>query len=95
MFEIKIRETGELLEHKIKTEAEAKELVARWEAMDKEENMYVDDYIYVDDYYEIVGEEFIPEYVCPRCSGSGEGIAEGWSCTNCGGKGTIYLVEDY
>ena len=89
MFEIKIRETGELLEHKIKTEAEAKELVARWEAMDKEEN------IFVDDYYEIVGEEFIPEYVCPRCSGSGEGCADGLVCTNCDGKGTIYLVEDY
>jgi hypothetical protein len=89
MFEIKIRETGELLEHKIKTESEAKELVARWEAMDKEDN------IFVDDYYEIVGEEFIPEYVCPRCSGSGEGCADGLVCTNCDGKGTIYLVEDY
>jgi len=89
MFEIKIRETGELIEHKIKTEAEAKELVARWEAMDKEEN------IFVDDYYEIVGEEFIPEYVCPRCSGSGEGCADGLVCTNCDGKGTIYLTEDY
>ena len=89
MFEIKVRETGELLEHKIKTEAEAKELVARWEAMDKEEE------IYVDDYYEIVGEEFIPEYVCPRCSGSGEGCADGLVCTNCDGKGTIYLTEDY
>jgi hypothetical protein len=89
MFEIKIRETGELIENKIKTEAEAKELVVRWEAMDKEEN------IFVDDYYEIVGEEFIPEYVCPRCSGSGEGCADGLVCTNCDGKGTIYLTEDY
>jgi len=89
MFEIKIRETGELIENKIKTEAEAKEMVARWEAMDKEEE------IYVDDYYEITGEEDIPEYICPRCSGSGEGCADGLVCTNCDGKGTIYLTEDY
>lgn len=87
MFEIKVRETGELLEHKIKTEAEAKELIVRWEAMDKIED------IYTDDYYEIVGEE--DEYVCLTCSGSGEGIAEGWGCGKCGGKGTIYLAEDF
>jgi hypothetical protein len=89
MFEIKIRETGELIENKIATEKEAKEMVARWEAMDKEEE------IFVDDYYEITGEEDIPEYVCPRCSGSGEGCADGLVCTNCDGKGTIYLTEDY
>ena len=89
MFEIKIKKTGELLEHKIKTEAEAKEMVARWEGMDLEEG------IYALDYYEIVGEEDDNEYVCHSCSGSGEGIAEGWGCSTCGGKGTIYLVEDF
>ncbi len=88
MFEIKVRETGELIEHKIKTEAEAKELVARWEVMDKE------DEIYVDDYYEIVGEEDVPDYVCPTCSGSGEGYGEGWGCMDCGGNGTKYISED-
>jgi hypothetical protein len=89
MFEIKVRATGELIENKIATEKEAKEMVARWEAMDKEEE------IYIDNYYEITGEEDMPEYVCPTCSGSGEGYAEGWGCTKCGGKGTIYLTEDY
>ncbi len=89
MFEIKVRATGELLENKIATENEAKEMVARWEAMDKEEE------IYTDGYYEIVGEEEENEYVCPTCSGSGEGIAEGWGCSKCDGKGTIYLAEDF
>ena len=89
MFEIKIKATGELLENKIKTEAEAKEMVGRWERMDKEEN------IYAPDYYEITGEEDADEYVCPTCSGSGEGFYEGWGCSNCGGKGTIYLVDDF
>jgi DnaJ-class molecular chaperone len=88
MFEIKIRETGELIENKIATEKEATEMVAKWEAMDKQED------IYIDDYYEITGEEDISEYVCSRCSGSGEGCAEGWVCTTCDGKGTIYLLED-
>jgi len=88
MFEIKVRATGELLEHNIRTEEEAKELIERWEAMDKIEE------IYTENYYEITGEEDDDEYVCQYCSGSGEGIADGWSCTNCGGKGTIYLVED-
>jgi rubrerythrin len=88
MFEIKVRATGELIEHNIRKEEEAKELIERWEAMDKIEE------IYTENYYEITGEEDDDEYVCQYCSGSGEGIAEGWSCTNCGGKGTIYLVED-
>jgi RecJ-like exonuclease len=88
MFEIKIKATGELLADKIKTEEEAQQFVSRWETMDKEEG------IYAPDYYEIVGEEDENEYVCHSCSGSGEGIAEGWGCSTCGGKGTIYLVED-
>ena len=88
MFEIKIRDTGELLADKIMTEIEAKEMVVRWEAMDNIHDNYIEDY------YEITGEEDDDEYTCPTCSGSGEGCVEDWACSNCGGKGTIYMLED-
>jgi rubrerythrin len=86
MFEIKIRETGELIENKIATEKEAKEMVAKWEAMDKAED------IYAADYYQITGEEDATEYVCPTCSGSGEGFVNEWNCWDCNGLGTKYIA---
>lgn len=27
------------------------------------------------------------DYICPQCSGSGEGMWDGASCTKCGGSG--------
>jgi len=88
MFEIKIKETGELLEDKLRTEEEAKEWVAKWEEVDKKEG------IYSIDYYEITGEEDEREYICPTCNGSGEGQINEWNCWDCGGKGEKYISED-
>ena len=88
MFEIKIKETGELVEDKLRTEKEAKEWIAKWEEIDKKQGLYTPDF------YEITGEEDETEYICTNCSGSGEGNYEGSTCWTCNGEGTIYITED-